>query len=83
MEGARGAGHGPQTLLHGDPHIANTYLLPDQSGGFLDWQLMIKGRWAHDVTYLLITGLATEDRRTHERALLSYYLDELRRFGDW
>jgi len=72
---------GPQTLLHGDPHIANTYLLPDQSGGFLDWQLMIRGRWAHDFTYLLITGLATEDRRTHERALLSFYLDELRRHG--
>jgi hypothetical protein len=72
---------GPQTLLHGDPHIANTYLLPDQSGGFLDWQLMVKGRWAHDFTYLLITGLATEDRRKHERYLLSFYLDELRRHG--
>ena len=72
---------GPQTLLHGDPHIANTYLLPDQRGGFLDWQLMIKGRWAHDFTYLLITGLATEDRRAQERDLLSFYLDELRRHG--
>ena len=72
---------GPQTLLHGDPHIANTYLLPDQRGGLLDWQLMVKGRWAHDFTYLLITGLASEDRRTHERDLLSFYLDELRRHG--
>jgi hypothetical protein len=72
---------GPQTLLHGDPHIANTYLLPDQSGGFLDWQLMVKGRWAHDFTYLLITGLASEERRKHERDLLSFYLDELRRHG--
>jgi len=72
---------GPQTLLHGDPHIANTYLLPEQSGGFLDWQLMVKGRWAHDFTYLLITGLASEDRRKHERDLLSFYLDELRRHG--
>ncbi len=72
---------GPQTLLHGDPHIANTYLLPDGRGGFLDWQLMVKGRWAHDFTYLLITGLASEDRRKHERDLLSFYLDELRRHG--
>jgi len=72
---------GPQTLLHGDPHIANTYLLPGQGGGFLDWQLMVKGRWAHDFTYLLITGLASEDRRKHERDLLSFYLDELRRHG--
>ena len=42
---------------------------------------MVKGRWAHDFTYLLITGLASEDRRTHERDLLSFYLDELRRHG--
>jgi hypothetical protein len=72
---------GPQTLLHGDPHIANAYLLPNQSGGFLDWQLMVKGRWAHDFTYLLITGLGSEDRRKHERDLLSFYIDELRRHG--
>lgn len=72
---------GPQTLLHGDPHIANTYLLPDGRGGFLDWQLMVKGRWAHDFTYVLITGLATEDRRKHERDLLRFYLEELRRNG--
>jgi hypothetical protein len=59
---------GPQTLLHGDPHIGNTYLLPDGRGGFLDWQLMVKGRWAHDFTYLLITGLAVlgiGDRLAH------------------
>jgi hypothetical protein len=72
---------GPQTLLHGDPHIANTYLLPDQGGGFLDWQLMVKGRWAHDFTYLLITGLSSDDRRKHERGLLHFYLNELRRHG--
>jgi hypothetical protein len=72
---------GPQTLLHGDPHIANTYLLPDGHGGFLDWQLMVKGRWAHDFAYVLITGLASEDRREHERDLLRFYLDELRRHG--
>jgi hypothetical protein len=72
---------GPQTLLHGDPHIANTYLLPDRQGGFLDWQLMVRGRWAHDVTYILTTGLSTELRRAHERDLLAFYLDELRRHG--
>jgi len=72
---------GPQTLLHGDPHIANTYLLSGNRGGFLDWQLMVRGRWAHDFTYLLITGLASGDRREHERDLLCFYLDELRRHG--
>lgn len=72
---------GPQTLLHGDPHIANTYLLPGARGGFLDWQLMVKGRWAHDVTYLMTTGLSTDDRRRNERDLLAFYLEELRRHG--
>lgn len=71
----------PVTLLHGDPHIANTYLLPDGSGGLLDWQLMIKGRWAHDVAYVIVTGLNTEDRRAHEWELLAFYLNELRRRG--
>jgi hypothetical protein len=69
----------PVTLLHGDPHIANTYLLPDGSGGLLDWQLMVKGRWAHDVAYVMVTGLNTEDRRAHEWELLAFYLNELLR----
>ena len=72
---------GPQTLLHGDPHIGNAYLLPGECGGFLDWQLMVKGRWSHDLTYLLVTGLSTEERRRHERDLLGFYLDELARHG--
>ena len=72
---------GPTTLLHGDPHIANTYLLPETGAGLLDWQLMIRGRWAHDVTYVMVTGLDPETRRKHERELLAFYLEELRRLG--
>jgi hypothetical protein len=72
---------GPQTLLHGDPHIANTYLLPEGPGGFLDWQLVVKGRWAHDLTYLIVTGLSTDERRAHERELIAFYLEALRRQG--
>jgi hypothetical protein len=71
----------PTTLLHGDPHIGNTYLLPDGTGGLLDWQLMVRGRWAHDLTYTLITGLDTESRRAHERELIEHYLVELRARG--
>jgi hypothetical protein len=71
----------PSALLHGDPHIGNTYLLRGGSGGLLDWQLMVKGRWAHDVTYLLVTALDPEQRRKHERDLIAAYLDELRRRG--
>ncbi len=38
---------------------------------------MVKGRWSHDVTYLMVTGLSIENRRKHERELLSLYLEEL------
>jgi aminoglycoside phosphotransferase (APT) family kinase protein len=72
---------GPCTLLHGDTHVGNTYLLPDDSGGFLDFQLSVRGHWANDVTYLLVTGLAAEERRKHERELIGFYIDELTRHG--
>ncbi len=72
---------GPTTLLHGDPHVANSYLLPDGPGGLLDWQLMIRGRWVHDVTYIMVTGLGPEVRRTEERELLAFYLEALRQRG--
>jgi hypothetical protein len=68
----------PTTLLHGDPHIGNSYLLDDEDGGLLDWQLMVRGRWAHDLTYLLVTALSPEARRRHERDLIAGYLEELR-----
>lgn len=70
----------PTTLLHGDPHLGNTYLLPT-GAGLLDWQLMMRGCWAHDVTYLIVTALAPELRRAHEKALLQEYLELLRAKG--
>ncbi len=67
----------PVTLLHGDSHIANTYLLPDGTGGLLDWQLQVRGCWAHDVAYLISTALEPEVRRAEVRSLLGRYLDAL------
>jgi len=68
---------GPPTLLHGDVHAGNVYYVAGGDGGLLDWQLMLRGSWALDVTYILITALTTEDRRAHESALLREYLDRL------
>ncbi len=70
-----------QTLLHGDAHLGNTYLLPDGRGGLLDWQLSVRGYALHDVSYLIATGLSVADRRAHERALLGYYLERLAQLG--
>jgi len=71
----------PQTLLHGDTHLGNTYLLPGGKGGLLDWQLSVRGHAMHDVSYLVTTGLSIADRRLHDRDLVSYYLDALGRHG--
>ena len=71
----------PTTLLHGDPHLGNTYLLPGGRAGLLDWQLMMRGSWAHDVTYLLVTALPPEVRRAHQHDLLAEYLDALAAAG--
>ena len=67
----------PTTLLHGDPHLGNTYMLPGGRGGLLDWQLMMRGSWAHDVTYLMVTALDPEARSAHQHDLLGEYLDRL------
>jgi aminoglycoside/choline kinase family phosphotransferase len=71
----------PQTIVHGDTHIGNTFLLPDGRGGLLDWQLCVRGYCLHDVGYLIATGLTVQDRRQNERDLLDHYLDRLKAHG--
>jgi hypothetical protein len=63
----------PITVLHGDPHPRNTYMLPDGRMGVLDWQLIRRGSWSHDVGYALIAALPPDLRRDHERELLDNY----------
>lgn len=63
----------PQTLLHGDPHIGNTYVLPGDDVGFLDWQMARRGNWSLDLGYFLQGALTIEDRRRAERELLEEY----------
>ncbi|MCX5206397.1 aminoglycoside phosphotransferase family protein [Streptomyces sp. NBC_00237] len=75
------AATGPQTLLHGDAHIGNTYRTADGRTGFVDWQVVMRGSWACDVAYLITSGLAVEDRRAWERDLLGLYLEELAKAG--
>lgn len=67
----------PQTLLHGDPHIGNTYVLPDDDVGFLDWQMVRRGNWSLDLGYFLQGALTIEDRRRSERELLDEYRSAL------
>ncbi len=66
------------TLLHGDPHIGNTYVLPDETVGFLDWQMVRRGSFSLDLGYFLQGALTIEDRRAAERDLLDEYRGALR-----
>ena len=74
--------HGPQTLLHGDAHIGNTFLLPGGEIGFLDWQVARRGNWSQDLGYFFVSALTVEDRRTHEADLMKEYLGALELPGE-
>jgi Phosphotransferase enzyme family len=70
-------GHGSQTLLHGDPHIGNTYVLPDDGVGFLDWQVLRRGNHCLDLGYFLQGALTVADRRSSEMDLVEGYREAL------
>ena len=72
---------GPPTYLHGDLHVANTYFARDGAVGICDWQVALRGSWAHDYGYIVATALEVEDRRRWERELLGFYLARLAAAG--
>lgn len=69
----RGLSRPPVTLLHGDTHIGNTYVLPDGTVGFLDWQVVRRGHWSQDAGYFPISALTVADRRAAQEELLEGY----------
>ncbi|MCX2931271.1 phosphotransferase [Mycobacterium sp. CVI_P3] len=71
----------PSCLLHGDPHIGNMFFEKDGTPGLFDWQILRRGRWAHDVTYAIVTALDVADRRNSEEDLLKHYLAQLEEYG--
>lgn len=66
-----------QTLVHGDAHIGNTYVLPNDDVGFLDWQVVRRSNWSIDVGYFLQSAITKEDRRGNERDLIEEYRSNL------
>ena len=68
---------GPQTLLHGDAHVGNSYLLPDGQLGFYDWGVVRRGHWSFDVGYFIISSLSKDDCRKHAKDLIKVYVDAL------
>lgn len=71
----------PQTLLHGDPHIGQSYITNQDKMGYADWQIVMQGGWAFDVAYAIVSALTVADRRAWEQELLRFYLDRLHAAG--
>jgi hypothetical protein len=70
----------PNSIIHGDTHLGNTFIEPDGTPGFYD----IVPRRAppmSEVCYHVTLALDPADRPRWERALVRHYLDELRRCG--
>ncbi|RSL74603.1 hypothetical protein CEP53_000173 [Fusarium sp. AF-6] len=68
-------------IVHGDPHIGNTFITPTGEPGFLDWQCIYRGSAIHDVAYFIAGSLSIDDRRESEGELFRHYLDTLHQKG--
>jgi hypothetical protein len=62
---------GPQTFIHGDPHIGNVFLDGDRVG-FHDWGLARSGNALRDVSYFITMSV---DAAAPQRELLQHYVD--------
>jgi hypothetical protein len=71
---------GPQTYIHGDPHIGNVFL-DGRRVGFFDWGLSRTSTPLRDVSYFLTMSVDPDERRRSEADLLRLYLDALRGAG--
>lgn len=67
----------PRTVLHGDPHLGNTFSSPDGTAGLFDWQVKFSGHGLRDIAYFILSALSNEDRKKNERDLFDLYLETL------
>ncbi|TAL03303.1 MAG: hypothetical protein EPO08_04485 [Rhodospirillaceae bacterium] len=74
------SGQRPHVIVHGDTHLGNLYIYPDDSPGFLD-SLPGRGPAIEEISYHIVCALDLADRPRWEGALLRHYLDELERNG--
>merc|ERR1712224_896768 len=67
----------PVTLAHGDLHIENMFCLEDGTNVYLDFQAMNLGPGVRDLAWLLASSLKVEERRAHEKAIVTAYHEAL------
>jgi aminoglycoside phosphotransferase (APT) family kinase protein len=71
---------GEQTLVHGDPHLANLFL-DGETPGFLDWGVVGRAPGMRDVGHFLCSSLEPEVRRAGEKGWIEGYLRVLEQAG--
>ena len=75
-------------VIHGDLH-ANNVLVPTSASApiqFIDWQSVRLGSPAHDLSYLLISSMASEPRQRIETSMLTALATATNPYGqaiDW
>jgi hypothetical protein len=67
----------PQTVLHGDSHLGNTFAFPDGSAGLFDWQVIFRGNGLRDLAYFCMSAMSNEERLAHEQEVLDIYIGTL------
>jgi hypothetical protein len=74
---------GPTTLTHGDYRLDNLLFgdSPTRWCAAVDWQTPALGPGIADVAYFVGAGLSVDDRRAHERALVSQWYDTVAAAG--
>jgi Phosphotransferase enzyme family len=70
----------PLGLVHGDYRLDNMLFAADRCT-VVDWQTMSWGPALLDASYFIGNGLAPDDRRGHERELITLFHDELSALG--
>ncbi|EFG78489.1 hypothetical protein HMPREF0591_1597 [Mycobacterium parascrofulaceum ATCC BAA-614] len=61
-----GANEMAQTLLHGDGHVGQPFVTEGGRMDYAYWQRCLRGAWACDLAYAVISACEPEDRREWE-----------------
>lgn len=71
----------PRTIGHGDARLDNMFFADTgarpEAFALIDWQMAMRAPGGGDLAYFLLTNLAPDVRRAHERALIERYAEAL------
>ena len=72
-----GCNSGPRTLVHGDPHLGNLFVDPDDGDrtGFLDWAMIGHSPGMRDVAYVFCNSIPPEVRARTRTGSCCRYCD--------